>query len=102
MTKEQEMNYWAANPIIVQKQKISDNAKCPVRGCKKYQKYTLFVGACRLSNLYETSCEKHLAYQFDKTNDYRKKYVTELINLTKRRERQELEDFILDYSNLKK
>lgn len=96
MEKETEMKYWKLNQILVQKQKISEDSKCPVRRCKKHQEYTIFVGNdCRLSTLYETSCKKHLSLQVDKSINYRNKYVTEQIEKAKEREIKEAKNILL-------
>jgi len=58
--------------VIVTRGRISNKSVCDVRGCKKRDRYLLFVplyeGDCstQLSRLRAVSCSKHLTYRVDK------------------------------------
>lgn len=58
--------------VIVVRGRISNKSTCDVRGCKRWDRYLLFVplyeGDCstQLSRLRAVSCSKHLAYLVDK------------------------------------
>lgn len=68
MTKEEAKKMFTqSNRVIMTHLRVSDKSKCQKKGCKKDDKYTLFVGSdTRLSTMFASCCDKHLSDFTDK------------------------------------
>lgn len=90
MTEDQEKASWEQTKVIVSHGCVSDDSKCMGRGCKRHDKYLIFVGnSCRLSTLSFRSCKKHLPLFIDKALEERNQTCFKQIANAKKREIEE-------------
>lgn len=78
--QEAERHFSRTNHVIVGTMSISDKSTCQIQGCKKHDKYSLFLGNdTRLSTLFLNVCPKHLELGIKKTYAARAKRIKKLV-----------------------
>lgn len=81
--------------VITQIMSFSDKSKCHSKGCKKHDKYSIFIGQYpRLSTLTFSSCEKHLSKFIDAAIKISQKTVRDTIANQKRAERRKAKELL--------
>jgi len=76
--------------VITQIMRLSDKSTCHHKGCKKQDKYSIFIGEYpRLSNITFGSCSDHLSKFIDKAVKISQKSIRDTIANQKRAEKRE-------------
>lgn len=78
------------NMVITQIMSMSDDSKCELKGCKKHDKYSIFIGEYpRLSTLQFNCCKDHLPLFIDRAIKISQKIVRDAIANQKRAQKRE-------------
>lgn len=87
MTIQEKNAIYKQCQVIVQKGRIGEKSDCNIKNCKRPDKYLIYIGENpRLSTLYASCCEKHLAFTIKKAIEESRKEAATMLRRARRDE----------------